>query len=658
MRRIALCLLVVISSALHGFAEQSPDTTAAGTLVLLELTGDGLQDGVVHGQRLKTQIQSAIESMQRTLTASGQRREQTNAARVALEESLPASTRAMLTGIAQGAEVAEESVLQWNAYWLTEPTEGVQAVCFGERTIGGRLHHAIGVPPGPHGQQFVFNAHKAGKTHYLTVNTPGIVLPLAGLNQAGISVSMHPDVSASAKDRVTASLNLEQVLERETSLAGAVSPFQPLSGVAFLISDGKAPDARLVQAGKVVGPNEESTGKDALTDGASNASILDSETSSIGASELAARLQRSGRIGVIFSASEITARAIGNGPLQQASLVSHGEVLRWEMTPGDTAASLVKGTVQPPPRKADAQLPEIYRLEPKAFSYEIEPESTFAGILRSRVRFPSPVETEFPENNTIHGELFRPFGPGPFPCVIVLHIAGGDFELSRFVARMLTRGNVAALFVKMPYYGERRPKTGRIRMVSSDLERGLTSMRQVVLDLRRTCDWIEHAPDLDGNRIGVAGISLGSITGSLAAAIESRITHACLIMGGARLEHVLYESSEREALEYRQMWTAAGGDRESFAKVFAPYDPATYGDRLCQRVVLMISASEDKVIPMQSTLALWEATGRQEIIWYPCGHYTMVKYFLPALSHAVKFFQDWPTQPLRPEVPQAPLPAE
>jgi dienelactone hydrolase len=303
-----------------------------------------------------------------------------------------------------------------------------------------------------------------------------------------------------------------------------------------------------------------------------------------------------------------------------------------------------KSTVKPKPRAAEATMPVTYQLAPQPFDTELEPWLVSGGVARYRVRFPSPLTTPDPENNTVHAELFQPVAPGPFPCVIVLHIAGGDFELSRFAAQVFAQREVAALFVKMPYYGERRPAGKRTRMVSNDLEVGLRSMRQVVLDLRRACDWIEAQPSLDGQRIGVMGISLGAITGALASAIEPRISHACLVMGGAELQHILFESTEREAVEYRKLWRANGGTLETFADVMRPYDPATYADRLRQRIVFMISAADDQTIPKKSTLALWEATGRQRIVWYPCGHYTMAKYLLPALTQASVFFREWPTE--------------
>lgn len=310
----------------------------------------------------------------------------------------------------------------------------------------------------------------------------------------------------------------------------------------------------------------------------------------------------------------------------------------------DAAERLVKGTVQPPKRTDEASLPEIYRMDSASFSYEWEPEKVVQGIVRSKVRIPSPMVTPHPENNTIPVEYFRPFGKGPFPCVIVLHIAGGDFELSRFMCNAVSQGGIATVFVKLPYYGERQPPGTNIQMLSPDVGIASGAMQQTVQDLRRVCDWIEAHPELDGNRIGLLGVSLGSITGALATAIEPRISHACFIMGGSHLHDIIWESSEKEAREYRKLWESNGGTRESLAELLRPYDSATYGDRLRHRVVLMICASEDESVPKSASLALWEASGKQRIIWYPCGHYTMVRYLMPALGHTVKFFREWPAR--------------
>lgn len=341
------------------------------------------------------------------------------------------------------------------------------------------------------------------------------------------------------------------------------------------------------------------------------------------------------------SADALTLERIGLNAGQDHLVLVDPDQTYWQQAELDDVCH--RGHIDPLPRANDPTLPEIYALDSSVFSFEEEPDRVIGGVVRSKVRFASPLVSPHVENNTVHGEWFRPMAPGPFPAVIVLHIAGGDFDLSRFMSQSLARQKIAALFIKMPYYGERRPPGGKIKMLSPDLDRGQSAMRQTVLDLRRACDWLESRQDVDRRRIGIMGVSLGGITGSLAAAIEPRFRSGCFIMGGAGLHYIMFGSSEREAREYRKLWTEAGGTPESFAAVMAPYDAISYRDRLSRRRVLLIQAGSDEVIPPESQLALWEVSGHQRVIWFPCGHYGMAKYFWPALSHAIQFFQtpDW-----------------
>src|SRR5262249_50679618 len=83
--------------------------------------------------------------------------------------------------------------------------------------------------------------------------------------------------------------------------------------------------------------------------------------------------------------------------------------------------------------------------------------------------------------------------------------------------RLADRG-VAALFVKLPYYGERRPASGGLdakRFLSADIERTVTAMRQGICDVRRAAAWLAAREEIDPRRLGVAGISLGGIVPSI-----------------------------------------------------------------------------------------------------------------------------------------------
>ena len=76
----------------------------------------------------------------------------------------------------------------------------------------------------------------------------------------------------------------------------------------------------------------------------------------------------------------------------------------------------------------------------------------------------------------------------------MLHILGADFPLSRYLAAWLADRGVAALFVKLPYYGERRGPDRSRRFLSTDAERSISSMRQGVCDVRRAVAWLASRP--------------------------------------------------------------------------------------------------------------------------------------------------------------------
>lgn len=655
MRRTAasIACLLLCGVLPAGAADHPIATGSTSWLHVLAAGPDEFHSGQVHGRAVRRRIQELVALTEQAMADSQPLRKQIQADAQAIHASLNESQIQRLKGIAAGAEVSPQQLLHWNAWWQAQRGSASQGICLGSRTIGGRVQHFLSSSLAPSQlHDIVIVVHPSETGGFVTFGPPGILFPVGGLNAKGLSVTAGP--SNTPDNWVRLSSAIEKGLGQATSLHAMSSALPKGNDTSIAIADGRTPDARLIsKKGEFVGPGqrESPTGVHSATDAVIEFSdiqklekLLNAGTA-VGPASLHNLLTSDGHLATVISASELEMTfSCPEGKRRRLRFATSEGKLHLQSEPWVKDAIVTQGTVTPK-RSEPSPVPEIYQLDNTPFTYELEPQSVVGGVLISKLRFPSPVATEHPENNTVHAEYFRPLGSGPFPCVIVLHIAGGDFELSRFVARMLTRGNVAALFVKMPYYGERRPKQGRIRMISSDLERGLVAMRQVVLDLRRACDWIQQVPGLDGNRIGITGISLGSITGSLAAAIEPRITHACLIMGGAALQNVLFESSERDAKEYREMWIRAGGTRETFAEVFAPYDPATYADRLKQRIVLMISAREDEVIPMASSLALWEATGRQRIIWYPCGHYTMAKYLLPALGHTVRFFEDWPREP-------------
>jgi dienelactone hydrolase len=299
---------------------------------------------------------------------------------------------------------------------------------------------------------------------------------------------------------------------------------------------------------------------------------------------------------------------------------------------------IVTGEVAFEPSAAEASLPAAFRLAAHRFVFRqeaIETASTEMDI--SRVTFPSPVETAHPENNTVHCEYFRPLTEGKHRAVVVLHILGGDFDLARLFSRYLASRNVAALFLKMPYYGERRPAEGRVRMVSVDPQQTVAGMQQAVLDIRRAAAWLASREEVDPEGLGIFGISLGGITSALTASVEPRFSRVCLMLAGGDIAQVSWQRPEFARL--RDKWIADGGTRESYVDLLKTIDPVTYARPVAGREVLMINATHDEIIPRACTESLRRAFGEPKIIWYNAGHISCMRHILDGLANVANFFQ-------------------
>ena len=289
-----------------------------------------------------------------------------------------------------------------------------------------------------------------------------------------------------------------------------------------------------------------------------------------------------------------------------------------------------------PPVQEDAT-PQRFRLPPHEFKFAEQPLRDVSDrIAVSLVTFPSPVETPHPNNNTVHCEFYRPKRAGKAPAVVVLHILGGDFPLARLFCNSIAHRGAGALLVKMPYYGPRRPQGVSRRMISRDPRETVESMTQAILDIRRAAAWLAARDDVDAEQIGVFGISLGGITGGLAATAEPRFNNVCLMLAGGDIGQIAWESPA--VAETRQAWESAGGTREEFFELLGSIDPARYGENVHGRRILMLNATEDEVIPRACTDALWRSFGEPEIQWYEGGHYTVARHILKALDRVPEFF--------------------
>ena len=121
----------------------------------------------------------------------------------------------------------------------------------------------------------------------------------------------------------------------------------------------------------------------------------------------------------------------------------------------------------------------------------------------SLVTFPSPVKTPQANNNTVHCE-YLPARPSranirPAWCCTFW---GAIFHWPACSRYHLAQHGVAAPFVKMPYYGERRQPGTNVRMISTDPQETVRGLTQAVKDIRYAAAWLAAQDEVDAAAVG------------------------------------------------------------------------------------------------------------------------------------------------------------
>ena len=275
--------------------------------------------------------------------------------------------------------------------------------------------------------------------------------------------------------------------------------------------------------------------------------------------------------------------------------------------------------------------------EPQRFDFRLEELRNLGEVTIFKLTYPSPGPSLHRENETVHAEYFRPAGKGPFPSVIVLHILDGRFYVARLVANAMAQKGVAALFIKLPYYGERRPKEG-VDLDAIDLPDAVNAVRQGVRDIRRGAAWLRHRPEVDRKRVGIVGISLGSFLAQLAAGADGGFDRCAFVLGGGSLVEAIYSGS-RETRKIAKVLGARGWTKERVAAAFSDIEPGAVAKGVAKGGVLMINCREDEIVPPQSTRRYWERLGKPEIVWYDGGHYALKGHIFEVLNRLTGHFE-------------------
>ena len=259
--------------------------------------------------------------------------------------------------------------------------------------------------------------------------------------------------------------------------------------------------------------------------------------------------------------------------------------------------------------------------------------------IRSEVAFPSLVKTGYQNDDTVYGTYYQPKAPGKHPAIVIVHGWGATSrEEYGYFAQMLVAQGYVAFIIALPFHMERTPpgKSSGEYVFLGKMDEVPLGFKQAVVDIRRVADWLSQRPEVDPDKLGIAGYSLGGILTNLVMGVDPRVRVGVAMVGGGDLARIIWESAITQ--DIRADIQRQGVTLADLQKDWAVIDPLTFASRNRPRNVLFINGKNDDIVPPAATTELWNALDKPEIIWLDAGHALPLPLVLP---RAVDFFKKY-----------------
>jgi hypothetical protein len=256
---------------------------------------------------------------------------------------------------------------------------------------------------------------------------------------------------------------------------------------------------------------------------------------------------------------------------------------------------------------------------PAFYAYEPGARYDFDGEI---LKFPSAVQTPYPENDTVWGRFYP---AGKDLAVVVLPQWNCKWDGQVGLCRALQRVRITSLRLSLPYHHKRKPAhlERAEDLVSANIGRTLTAIRQAVLDTRRAADWLFEK---GYRRVGIVGTSVGSCIGFLAFAHDERFSAGVFIHVSSFFADIVWNGlSTRHVRQSLQ----SAVDLQQLRFLWAPISPYPFIKRLrgTGRRIFAISGRYDPTFLPELSRQAYAEFDRCEVpyklSWLPCGHYTM-----------------------------------
>ena len=312
------------------------------------------------------------------------------------------------------------------------------------------------------------------------------------------------------------------------------------------------------------------------------------------------------------------------------------------------------GCVTTPAPEPGAQLQAAPDAKPATFDYRHQhipyenhdlPDLGSRYYEVKRISFPSHGDNGQADNR-VSARYYQGRDPGPRPILVVLPIWGSYTYPADVISRGMRNRSDGALdllviegedFLINWYEFAAAPTE---EAFTEEVDRMGNRLWTAAMDTRRFVDWAQQQPEIDPERIGLIGFSMGALVGSLVAASEDRLAATVLVMGAADFPGVMAACDgrpgmARETLTTRFGWTVAEYRARVGARI-AHLDPSHFTDYVDPSGIFMIDAHYDDCMPRDTRDALWEALGQPRRMSFLAAHKTAFLFMTPLAGNYMR----------------------
>lgn len=250
--------------------------------------------------------------------------------------------------------------------------------------------------------------------------------------------------------------------------------------------------------------------------------------------------------------------------------------------------------------------------------------------------------TTYPQRETalnIKGKAFIPTNPNsPVPIVFMLPPISGANATDIQLGKIFCRNKIAAFIITSNLTGlgeDLVPVTDHDhthRRVSSAIKGGIVIARTY--------------PQINTDKVGLFGPSLGGILGSVVFSVLPEISAATFLVNGGYVPHILANSDQRPVVKLKnermkEQKLSTNEEYEEYLNNKLEIDPLHFAKLVNPDSIKLYLSNADRSVPSVDQMAYYEALGKpKETKFYSVGHIPTIVAIM-ALSEEKQNIADW-----------------